>query len=627
MVGRGASGNGGGGVSPAGLAGYATQAWVAQNFLSIDFFNRLFKVHSATGDVLPNDTETTITDIEAIFGFWTEKYISALGKNSSGGGGGGSSTLAGLDDVQLNNPQNGQALVYNNGNWVNGTVIPDLTDYATKVWVQQQGYITASALTGYATESWVQQQGYLTASALTGYATESWVTGKGYATETWVEGKGYALVANVYSKTDADAKFLTVAFFNRLFQAYNGTTSVNANDTTSTIDNIKAMFGFWTNQYISALGKNSSGGGGGGSSTLAGLDDVQLNNPQNGQALVYVYNSITGEGKWINGTVTPDLTDYATKVWVQQQGYLTQHQSLVGYATESWVQQQGYLTQHQSLAGYATETWVQQQGYLTEETDPTVPSWAKAATKPSYAFSEIGGTVSFSQLPTLYWANVPVGSSSDSATTPTFSALNVTNDAIIGGSVNAKCMELSFSTPFIDFHHNVSNADFTSRFITTGYGVMSLQSKNNEGTSIASAFNIGEGFTGSYLQIGDIRVVYDSTNNALQIIKSDGTPAGLYATGGLSALGMSAGASSIQAMTFNYLNVNTKITGGEGSFSKLGVSGATTLQTLTVNGVTGFSQSVTFSRVAYFDDDIVINVGGTEMYLDTAKCVELGILS
>ena len=29
-------------------------------------------------------------------------------------------------------------------------------------------------------------------------------------------------------------------------------------------------------------------------------------------------------------------------------------------------------------------------GYLTEETDPTVPSWAKAATKPTYTASEVG---------------------------------------------------------------------------------------------------------------------------------------------------------------------------------------------------------------------------------------------
>lgn len=45
---------------------------------------------------------------------------------------------------------------------------------------------------------------------------------------------------------------------------------------------------------------------------------------------------------------------------------------LTGYATESWV-----------------ESWVNQQGFLKTETDPTVPAWAKASTKPSYAFSEI----------------------------------------------------------------------------------------------------------------------------------------------------------------------------------------------------------------------------------------------
>lgn len=57
---------------------------------------------------------------------------------------------------------------------------------------------------------------------------------------------------------------------------------------------------------------------------------------------------------------------YAGKEWVQDQGYLTEHQSLAGYATESWVEQQGYLTEHQSLEGYATEQWVEDKHYLTE---------------------------------------------------------------------------------------------------------------------------------------------------------------------------------------------------------------------------------------------------------------------
>ncbi len=44
------------------------------------------------------------------------------------------------------------------------------------------------------------------------------------------------------------------------------------------------------------------------------------------------------------------------------------------------------------LTSYATQSWVQQQGYLTSftESDPTVPAWAKAASKPSYSWSEIG---------------------------------------------------------------------------------------------------------------------------------------------------------------------------------------------------------------------------------------------
>ena len=77
---------------------------------------------------------------------------------------------------------------------------------------------------------------------------------------------------------------------------------------------------------------------------------------------------------WIDPSGTPytpsvDLTGYATQAWVQEQGYLSQHQSLSGYATEAWVGQQGYLSQHQSLEGYATQTWVGQQGYLTQHQD------------------------------------------------------------------------------------------------------------------------------------------------------------------------------------------------------------------------------------------------------------------
>ena len=57
------------------------------------------------------------------------------------------------------------------------------------------------------------------------------------------------------------------------------------------------MFGFWTAQYISALGQNSSGGGG--ASALTDLVDVAISSVENGQVLMYDSTL----NKWVNGTV------------------------------------------------------------------------------------------------------------------------------------------------------------------------------------------------------------------------------------------------------------------------------------------------------------------------------------
>ena len=110
--------NGGGGGAD--LAGYATKIWVDKNYLSIEFFSKLFKAYNGTTEVTPNDTESTITNIKAMFGFWTEQYISALGQGSSGGGG-GATALVDLVDVAISSPVAGQALVYDGTQWVNGS--------------------------------------------------------------------------------------------------------------------------------------------------------------------------------------------------------------------------------------------------------------------------------------------------------------------------------------------------------------------------------------------------------------------------------------------------------------------------------------------------------------------------
>ena len=119
----------GGGISSSDLAGLATQMWVNQNYLSIEFFSSLFKAYApaeTTGDpdveVTPNGGDTsTITNIKAMFGFWTQQYISALGQNTGGGGGGTdlNEPLASINDAGLGAPTAaGQVLTWNGSQWV-----------------------------------------------------------------------------------------------------------------------------------------------------------------------------------------------------------------------------------------------------------------------------------------------------------------------------------------------------------------------------------------------------------------------------------------------------------------------------------------------------------------------------
>ena len=130
MVGNvGGGSGGGGGISAdaiaAYLAPYAQRSWVDENYLSIAFFARLFTIHGKDANdadvvVNPNDLETTITNIQAMFGFWTNLYLSALGNGGTSSSG---IRLSQLDDVNVSGVQNDQVLTWNaaTSKWVPGT--------------------------------------------------------------------------------------------------------------------------------------------------------------------------------------------------------------------------------------------------------------------------------------------------------------------------------------------------------------------------------------------------------------------------------------------------------------------------------------------------------------------------
>ena len=131
-------GGGGAGISGSALAnlltGYATQDWVGENYISIEFFSRLFQAHGTENgqqtDIDPNDMDSTITSIESMFGFWTDYYLSALG---NGGGLGSTLYLSTLADVLISSPANNQVLTYNAtiGKWVNANAQAGITDLAS----------------------------------------------------------------------------------------------------------------------------------------------------------------------------------------------------------------------------------------------------------------------------------------------------------------------------------------------------------------------------------------------------------------------------------------------------------------------------------------------------------------
>ncbi len=294
--GSGTTAGGGGGVSANDvqqmLYGMASEQWVNDNYLSIDFFNRLFTAHG-TGDtvVKANDMESTITSIEAMFGFWTEEYISALGRGSGGGGGG--SSISPIDESAIT-----AETTFNRGDAlaINGTV-----------------YRCTASGTDNMPLGIVVQDGTPVYQAYKNH--RAWVIGDNALQEGW----------EVWLNSGLD--FYIEWYGDRISQAER---------------DIQALYNL--------VATGGGGGGGGGSldpaimwSLLSSGTSEQINishltgalNDYARQAWVQTY--VGQQGFVTSSALASVLTDYATHAWVQSQGYLTEHQSLDGYATEQWV--------------------------------------------------------------------------------------------------------------------------------------------------------------------------------------------------------------------------------------------------------------------------------------------------
>ena len=171
-----------------------------------------------------------------------------------------------------------------------------------------------------------------------------------------------------------------------------------------------------------------------------------------------------------------------------------------------------------------------------------VYSWAKQSTKPSYAFSEL------TTHPTTlsgYGITDAVNSST------TWWGQSISNGAVTGSLSSVADITMSgdlYMTGGKHIYFKSGNSylnafEFDGTQVAVGYGFRTTNDLQLHGQNVVLLANGVEKarVTSSGLQIGDAVLVYESVNNALKVIKSDGTAINFYATGGVSALGLTTG--------------------------------------------------------------------------------------
>ena len=594
----------------------ATQQWVDDNYLTKDFFSAIFQLQDSQGNaILPNTATEAKDRLKILVGAYTEQYLSALGLNDDQPA--CSSTLAGLLDVELSTPTNGQTLVYDAAThkWTNGTIQAG-TDMAT-VWTALADTTTeqisathlTTALSGYATQIWVQQQGYLTQhQSLSGYATQSWV----------------------------NDNYVSISFFERLFNAYNGLTKVSPNST-ATIDNIKAMFGFWTEQYISALGKGEDESHEIG--VLNDLNDVTLTNPTANQVLSYNGTHWVNRSIELGSQTLADLTDVVitSPAANQMLSYDATTQKwkniaipATGVTSVALSMPTGFSITGSPITASGTFTVTFASGYSLPTTAKqanwdTAYGWGDHA---SAGYVKSSGVTSVATGTGLTGGTITgTGTISINSTYQTYIS---NGNTAYGWGNHANAGYLKVKTDgvleigqYIDFHKNDTTGDYSTRLEVDGNYGNSVKLPSSSGTLALTSdldsylplsggtmsggltfnllnsnktitFSYGEhldnygnihlaanseswnvltsnggvllklihGTTycgigvsdpseklhvngniktstsdGTFVQIGNLRLVYDSANNAIKVVKSDGNAANFYATGGLSALG------------------------------------------------------------------------------------------
>lgn len=528
--------------------------WYADKPKTAEGINRLFSALDADGNEVDLNDESklgTITNIRANYALWSVDWISAKGKSSGGSGGGGGliSLVYGFESLGGTFDNNDNTATFN------AFTINEIWKLAssglTNVTVTGSGNAVTDVTKGSDGRSLTFTKGNMFASKsefdalntkfndfLTGSDADD-IINKWSELEVFLQGMKESdnLAVILQSKMDKSA-------FNKLFSALDSDgNEIDPSDDTKTVAAIRANFGFWGVDYVSAKGVSKGSGGTGGASALYQLVDVLANDTGDG-----VDGAVAGKALVFDGThwkaADAGLNESQLSAFLSLNGYLTQTAADGRYVTSA----------RKVIAG----TGLSGGGSLTSDvtlslgTSGVVAGTYTKVMVDVYGRVTSGTSLSATDIPSLDWSKITTGK-------PTTLAGYGITDAYSKTEADGKYVTIATA-------QTISGAK-TFSAVTKTASVLPSADANSELGGTANRWNNIYSVNGTFsqnvtakllsasetLQIGDAYLKWDSTNNAVYVIKKDGTtPVGFYSTDWLSAKGVSM--SGVQTGTLDSLN-------------------------------------------------------------------------
>lgn len=590
--------------------------WYADKPKTAAGISNLFTALDNDGNEVDLNDESklgTITNIRANYALWSVDWISAKGKSSGGSGGGGGliNLVYGFESLGGTFDNNDNSATFNaftiNEIWklassgLTNVTVTGSGNAVTDVIKGSDGRsLTFTKGSTFATKSEFDALNTKFNDFLTGSDADD-IINKWSELEVFLQGMKESdnLAVILQSKMDKTA-------FSKLFTALDASgNEVDPSDDTKTIASIRANFGFWGVDYISAKGVSPGGGGSGVIKTVYSFanltdgttfSDSDLNNTFNAYTVKEIWK-MAKEGGGIKNIAQSGSGNAITDMTLSSDG-----KTITAVFGETFARQQDLGTLNNTVTQLSNKLNNFLEGLTGNDTLTELLALKADKTITISAGTGLtgGGNLSANRTLSLATTGVKAGTYTK-VTVDTYGRVTVgDNPTTLAGygitdaytKTEADGKYVTIATPQtitgqktftkniamnsgigLSYSGNTVFRNTSGNTVISSYGDSGmLYFRPNGDTSDVGVVQINKqghingvsaGFKGGvsaarlsateYVQIGDAYLKWDAANNAVYVIKKDGTtPVGFYSTDWLSAKGVSM--SGAQTGTLDSLN-------------------------------------------------------------------------